>query len=94
MSKWLSILYLKVDDLYVTIAGIILSHCLPDVSAVQPVNRYFSAESPKLQPDLECLVGMDSADVSELYKVTWNFVSVIKNFISQTIYSNKLLWMN
>jgi len=56
--------------------GIILSHCLPDVSAVQPVNRYFSAESPNLQPDLECLVGMDSADVSELYKVkcteAWN----------------------
>ena len=42
---------------------------LGPATAVQPVNRYFSAESPNLQPDLECLVGMDSADVSELYKV-------------------------
>ena len=39
------------------------------VTAVQPVNRYFSADSSKLEPDLECLVGMDSADISELYKV-------------------------
>jgi len=46
------------------------------VRAVQPVNRYFSAENPEKQPDLECLVGMDSADISELYKVkcteAWN----------------------
>ena len=39
------------------------------MAAVQPVNRYFSAEGPHLQPDLKCLVGMDSASVSELYKV-------------------------
>ena len=38
-------------------------------TAVQPVNRYFSAASSHPQPDLECLVGIDSKDVSELYKV-------------------------
>ena len=32
--------------------------------------RFFSAERSSPAPDLECLVGMDSADVSELYKVT------------------------
>ena len=37
--------------------------------AVQPVNRYFSAANSHPQPDLECLVGIDSKDVSELYKV-------------------------
>ena len=37
--------------------------------AVQPVNRYFSAANTRPQPDLECLVGIDSKDVSELYKV-------------------------
>ena len=42
------------------------------VRAVQPVNRYFSAENPEKQPDLECLVGMDSADISELYKVKYS----------------------
>ena len=31
--------------------------------------RFFSAERSSPAPDLECLVGMDSADVSELYKV-------------------------
>lgn len=48
---------------------IFLSLTLPSTLAVQPVNRYFSAESSSFQPDLECLVGIDSADVSELYKV-------------------------
>ena len=38
-------------------------------TAVQPVNRYFSAANSRPQPDLECLVGIDSKDVSELYKV-------------------------
>ena len=32
--------------------------------------RFFSAERSSPAPHLECLVGMDSADVSELYKVT------------------------
>ena len=56
------------------------------MAAVEPVNRFvfvvcvsfvltfilrfFSAERSSPAPDLECLVGMDSADVSELYKVT------------------------
>jgi len=43
---------------------------------VQPVNRYFSAASDDPQPDLECLVGVDSASTSEMYKVkctdAWN----------------------
>ena len=34
-----------------------------------PVNRYFTVESDKPRPDLECLVGVDSADTSEMYKV-------------------------
>ena len=87
------------DDLDVTIAGFILSHCLPDVSAVQPVNRYFSAESPKLQPDLECLVGMDSADVSELYKVKWKngfkqtFIDELKVYHHSQLQFNKPLYL-
>jgi len=43
---------------------------------VLPVNRYFSAASDDPQPDLECLVGVDSASTSEMYKVkctdAWN----------------------
>lgn len=46
------------------------------VAAVQPVNRFFSAARSGPAPELECLVGMDSAVVSELYKVkcseAWN----------------------
>ena len=53
-------------------AIILLSLTLPTTLAVQPVNRYFSAESASAKPDLECLVGIDSADVSELYKVRIN----------------------
>lgn len=37
--------------------------------AYLPVNRFFTVESPVPRPDLECLVGVDSADTSELYKV-------------------------
>ena len=41
-----------------------------------PVNRFFTVESPTPRPDLECLIGVDSADTSELYKVrcdqAWN----------------------
>jgi len=54
----------------------LLCHLAGLTAAVQPVNRHFSAESKHLQPNLECLVGIDSADVSELYKVkctdAWN----------------------
>jgi len=43
---------------------------------IEPVNRFFTAENTKAQPDLECLVGLDSATVSEVYKVrcdqAWN----------------------
>ena len=34
-----------------------------------PVNRYFKVESPQPRPDLECLVGVESAGTSEMYKV-------------------------
>ena len=51
------------------------------VRAVQPVNRYFSAENPEKQPDLECLVGMDSADISELYKVKYSCKVLSSTFL-------------
>ena len=35
-----------------------------------PFIRFFSAARSGPAPELECLVGMDSAVVSELYKVT------------------------
>ena len=41
-----------------------------------PVNRYFTAENPEPQPDLECVVGVHSAAASEMYRVkctdAWN----------------------
>ena len=37
-----------------------------------PSFRYFTAERPSPAPDLECLVGMDSAVASELYKVLYS----------------------
>ena len=41
-----------------------------------PKNRYFSVESPEPQPELECVVGVDSMATSELYRVkcteAWN----------------------
>ena len=44
--------------------------------AYEPVNRFFTAESPIPRPDLECVVGVDSMAVSELYRVkcteAWN----------------------
>jgi len=50
--------------------------CTLASAEVEPVNRYFSAASDEPQPDLECLVGVDSASTSELYKVkctdAWN----------------------
>ena len=39
---------------------------------IEPVNRFFTAENTEAQPDLECLVGLDSATVSEVYKVLSN----------------------
>ena len=48
------------------------------VQAVQgnykPVNYYHTAESPDLQPELECVVGIHSASTSELYRVRCNEV--------------------
>ena len=45
-------------------------------NAYEPVNRFFTAESPVPRPDLECMVGVDSMAVSELYRVkcteAWN----------------------
>ena len=45
-------------------------------SSYEPVNRYFTAESPVARPDMECVVGVDSMAVSELYRVkctdAWN----------------------
>ena len=45
-------------------------------NAFEPVNRLFTAESPVPRPDLECVVGVDSMAVSELYRVkcteAWN----------------------
>ena len=42
----------------------------------EPINRYFTAENPEPQPDLECLVGIHSAAASEMYRVkctdAWN----------------------
>ena len=44
--------------------------------AYEPVNRLFTAESDVPRPDLECVVGVDSMAVSELYRVkctdAWN----------------------
>ena len=45
--------------------------------AYLPVNRFFTVESPVPRPDLECLVGVDSADTSELYKV-WPLLYICK----------------
>jgi len=42
----------------------------------EPINRFFTAESPVARPDLECVVGVDSMAISELYRVkctdAWN----------------------
>ena len=42
----------------------------------QPINRFFTVESPEPRPDMECIVGMDSMATSEVYKVkcseAWN----------------------
>jgi len=45
-------------------------------TAFEPVNRFFTAESPEQQPELECLVGIHSSAASEMYRVrcteAWN----------------------
>ena len=47
-----------------------------DDDSYKPINKFFTVESPEPRPDLECVVGVDSADVSELYRVkcteAWN----------------------
>ena len=60
--------------LNINFQGIFLVHLT--CAQVEPVNRYFSAASDDPQPDLECVVGVESAATSELYKVkctdAWN----------------------
>ena len=55
--------YIRVQLIPVYSAGAALGQ------TIEPVNRFFTAENTKAQPDLECLVGLDSATVSEVYKV-------------------------
>merc|ERR1740124_1013887 len=47
----------------------LLPLALAQKTGYQPVNRFFTAESPVARPDLECVVGVDSMQVSELYRV-------------------------
>ena len=54
--------------MFVGVLGGTLADTAEDGSYL-PVNRYFTVESPVPRPALECLVGVDSADTSELYKV-------------------------
>ena len=60
------------------IAGFFLAHLSSAEmeTPFQPVNRFFTAESPDQQPELECLVGIHSAAASEMYRVrcteAWN----------------------
>ena len=54
-------------------------------TAVQPVNRYFSAANAQPQPDLQCLVGIDSKDVSELYKVGKLSENILLEFFDENI---------
>ena len=53
---------------------VFLSHIV--IGQQEPVNRFFTAASSELQPELECLVGINSASISEIYKVkcteAWN----------------------
>ena len=50
--------------------------CQLTSAELQPVNRYFTAENPEPQPDLECVVGVQSAAATEMYRVkcsdAWN----------------------
>ena len=58
--------YIRVQLIPVYSAGAALGQ------TIEPVNRFFTAENTEAQPDLECLVGLDSATVSEVYKVLSN----------------------
>ena len=42
---------------------------LTSAQEFEPVNRYFTAENPEPQSDLECVVGVHSAAASEMYRV-------------------------
>ena len=70
----------------------LLPLALAQKTGYQPVNRFFTAESPVARPDLECVVGVDSMAVSELYRVkctdAWNISVQIDQKKANAMYAD------
>ena len=65
--------------------------CETDEGSYDPINKFFTVESPTPRPDLKCLIGVDSAATYELYMVkcteAWNISIKIDQKKSNALYA-------